>query len=602
MMQMPQVPVGSTAGQVQVTPQAGTSVNIAILDIKDFPSEVAPTNELFSEFSMMDGTSLFECQGLMKQTGIDLMNCPLTVVLQLRIRRRMKQGPVVLWHVVLPLPLISKHLMNPPHEWETWIGLFPNTQELAAHPAEAMFTQAVHLISRPEYPKLRLRFTYHNPQLQAQALAQQQQEEQESRRRKEQTEQVGRAQFQDIHKLMSAVRSTGANSSASAAAAAAAAASPAPPNAGPVKAVATPVATPSQVDPLRDTHAVAVTIPATLPPGQTANPPVPGQPGSVQPAAPPTTTQPIGQTGARPAQPMPGQPRVAQPTAPVALSQPAGDAGYPIPPATSATAPPSMTAAGHREDALREERLRDALAGSLRFVNDMRVAMVSQAAKLPQGGELPALPPQLDTMEVLAGTQSASSLDSHCQQLKQSLQAILAASSSSQATPKAGADVESTLVEGLRMALMGRLEDADDKDVATSSSVRERFPQFWEACREVSAVVRERRSMVEQQHRTQEQCRYLQDQCTRLTQEREQLSKEKSEKENQSDTVTRSETQKQFEKLLNQQRQALQMNFDTETKTLRQQLEEMRRNAQDRESEVTQLRAQLGDFMKSRQK
>merc|ERR1719183_1427496 len=108
----------------------------------------------------------------------------------------MPQGAIVLWHVVLPLPFISQYLITPPHEWETWIGLFSNTQSLETHSPDMMFTQALHLISRPEFPKMRLRFTYHNPELQAQALAIQEHQEQESRRRKEQTEQVGRAQFQ----------------------------------------------------------------------------------------------------------------------------------------------------------------------------------------------------------------------------------------------------------------------------------------------------------------------------------------------------------------------------------------------------------------------
>jgi len=136
-----------------------------------------------------------------KATGIDLMNCPLNVILKLRVRRKSSTGAMILWHVVLPLPLISKYLLNPPHEWETWIGLFPNTQVLEAHPADHMFTQAVHLISRPEFPKLRLRFTYHNPELQERLSAQREMQEQESQRRKEFTQKMGRAQFEEIQKL-----------------------------------------------------------------------------------------------------------------------------------------------------------------------------------------------------------------------------------------------------------------------------------------------------------------------------------------------------------------------------------------------------------------
>mmetsp|Transcript_92513 Transcript_92513/g.205578 ORF Transcript_92513/g.205578 Transcript_92513/m.205578 type:complete len:460 (-) Transcript_92513:46-1425(-) len=193
--QAPQAP------PTQAQPQADTSVNIAILESKDFPSDVAPVEELFSEFAMADGRPLFECPSLLKLRGIDLMNCPLDVLLKLRVRRRMPAGPLVLWHVVLPLPIISKYLLQPPHEWETWIGLFPNTQSLEAHAPEMMFTQSVHLISRPEFPKLRLRFTYHNQELQAQLSAQLEMQQQESKRREELTQQAGRQAFEEIHKL-----------------------------------------------------------------------------------------------------------------------------------------------------------------------------------------------------------------------------------------------------------------------------------------------------------------------------------------------------------------------------------------------------------------
>jgi len=186
--------------------QAGSSLNIAIQDSKDFPGDVAQAQDLYSEFTMADGRGLFECPGLVKATGIDLMNCPLTFVLKLRVRRRLQQGTVVLWHVVLPLPLISKYLLQPPHEWETWIGLFPNTQSLEAYPPETMFTQAVYLINRPDFPKLRLRFTYHNPELQAQMSAQNEAQQQESRRRQELCEKVGRQQFEEIHKLTRGLR------------------------------------------------------------------------------------------------------------------------------------------------------------------------------------------------------------------------------------------------------------------------------------------------------------------------------------------------------------------------------------------------------------
>mmetsp|Transcript_55432 Transcript_55432/g.124607 ORF Transcript_55432/g.124607 Transcript_55432/m.124607 type:complete len:431 (-) Transcript_55432:18-1310(-) len=198
--QQPHGGLSSTAAPLAPagTPQeASTSVNIAVLDAKDFPAEIAPTNDLYTEFVLADGSVLFKCPHLVKASGIDLMNCPLNLVLKLLVK--MKTTPTMaLWHVVLPLPTISKSLTIPPFEWETWIGLFPNTQNLEQHPADTMFAQAVHLISRPDFPKLRLRFSYHNPQLQEQLVSQQRQKEEQSRRRVEETQKFGKAEFEEL--------------------------------------------------------------------------------------------------------------------------------------------------------------------------------------------------------------------------------------------------------------------------------------------------------------------------------------------------------------------------------------------------------------------
>lgn len=205
MQQQQMVPSQPPQMVLQHDQTAGTSLNVAIHDAKDFPADITP--ELYSELAMADGRALFECPSLVKATGIDLMNCPLTVVLKLRVRRRMPpQDAMILWHVVLPLPVIGKYLLQAPHEWETWIGLFPYAQNLEAYDPSTMFTQSMHLISRPDAPKLRLRFTYHNPQLQAQISAQCEMQQQETRRRMELTQQVGRAQFEEIHKLTRTLR------------------------------------------------------------------------------------------------------------------------------------------------------------------------------------------------------------------------------------------------------------------------------------------------------------------------------------------------------------------------------------------------------------
>jgi len=174
------------------------SVNIALQDSKDFPAEIAPVQELYSELTTSEGQMLFECPALLKPTGIDLMNCPLDVVLRLRVRRRLPTGAMVLWHTVLPFNVIARYLIQPPHEWETWLGLLPNTQSLEMHPPDVIFTQCVHLISRAEFPKLRIRFAYHNPELKAQTQIRRQSEQELQQRRKELSESFGQQAFQEL--------------------------------------------------------------------------------------------------------------------------------------------------------------------------------------------------------------------------------------------------------------------------------------------------------------------------------------------------------------------------------------------------------------------
>jgi len=180
------------------------SVNIGLQDSKDFPADIAPIQELYSELCTSEGGMLFECPGLLKPTGIDLMNCPLDVVLKLRVRRRLPtgQGAMVLWHTLLPLNVIARYLMEPPHEWETWLGLLPNTQALEMYPPETIFTQCVHLISRADFPKLRIRFSYHNPELMAQTAMRRQNEQAVYQRRQKVSESFGQQAFQDIGTLL----------------------------------------------------------------------------------------------------------------------------------------------------------------------------------------------------------------------------------------------------------------------------------------------------------------------------------------------------------------------------------------------------------------
>jgi len=504
--------------------QVSTSVNIAILDSKDFPSDVAPVQELYSEFAMSDGRILFECPGLVKATGIDLMNCPLNVILKLRVRRKIATGTMVLWHVVLPLPQISKYLLNPPHEWETWLGLFPNTQILEAHPPDHMFTQSVHLISRPEFPKLRLRFTYHNPELQEKLMAQRELQEQESQKRKEFTQKMGRAQFEEIQKLTRTARDSGNPSG-------------------------------------RDSPSLRS-----------------GNASSASASGPIIARSANGHHGDS-----------ANSFMPIAVNAPD-----------------------------EHERLRETLDTTLKFMQSVQQMLTQHSRSGSVGSLAPQPPPLLTSAEVMSSSAPTSLVEAHCAQLQRCLLYQQSAPTNHAAHRSGRGDAgeaEPTLTEGLRMALMGMLEDADSAKVprtATNLSsassdqltlIQSQFPALWDAYREVSAVAKERAglleevaslakeraTLVEHQRKLQEHMNGLQQECVehRAQQQREHSAP--------AEAVQQAESKKQFEKLLAQQRQALQLGFDAEMRELRQQFEEMRRTLQDRDREVAQMREQFGD-------
>jgi len=510
------VAAGQQAAPAQAQDQASSSVNIAILDSQDFPSEVAPAQELYSEFAMADGRVLFECTALVKSTGIDLMNCPLNMILKLRVRRRASAGAMVLWHVVLPLPIISKYLLSPPYEWETWIGLFPNTQMLEALPPDQMFTQAVHLISRPEFPKLRLRFTYHNRALQEKLSAQREMQEQETQRRREVTQKMGRAQFEEIQKLTRTARSAGS---------------------------------PSEHDtpPRQSSNASAAAI-------------VPGQIGSMS------------------------------------------GSSQQIDCATVAVTVPNE-----------EERLREALFSALRFTQGVQQMVAQPTNNGPAGAHAPPPPPPLNTMEVMSSSSPASLIDPYCEQLRRCLlhQHSSAPSPGSQLTgPCGGREVESMLTEGLRMALMGMLQESDSTAIPRTAtnlsdessdqlmSIRGRFPTLWDAYREVSAVAKDRARLLEEVTSFAKERATLVEQQRRLQEHVNALRQESAEHEQQrtsSEASQQAETKKQFEKLLAQQRQALQLGFDTEMRELKQKLEETKRSLKDCDKEAANTRTQFGD-------
>lgn len=129
-------------------------LNISIVDSKHF----LEPEHLFTELATSDGCVLFECASLLKANGIDLMNCPLQISLKIFVRRR-DEGTPILHHMVLPLAVISKQVLQPPHEWETWVGLLPSNNSLEVCAPSDMFAHAViNLLADKTSPKLRLKF------------------------------------------------------------------------------------------------------------------------------------------------------------------------------------------------------------------------------------------------------------------------------------------------------------------------------------------------------------------------------------------------------------------------------------------------------------
>ena len=125
-------------------------LRISIVDSKHFSEE-----DLFTELATNEGCVLFECESLLKAGGVDFMDCPLQICLKIFVRRRLKDEAPMLYHMVLPLAVISKHFLQPPHEWETWVGLLPSNSSLDICAPGDMFAHAViNLLADKTSPKL----------------------------------------------------------------------------------------------------------------------------------------------------------------------------------------------------------------------------------------------------------------------------------------------------------------------------------------------------------------------------------------------------------------------------------------------------------------
>lgn len=380
----------------------------------------------------------------------------------------MPQGPVILWHVVLPLPLIKKYLVNPPHVWETWIGIFPNTQCLEAHPAETMFTQAVHLISMPEYPKLRLKFTYNNPEIQAQASAELEAREQEMRRRQEEANRQGQNVFADVFQLTKAMRASSLNERVGEASC----------------GVSTSLSAASGPN-----------MPAASGPHMTGM--VAGSAGGV--LADITAVGSRGDAATRGAAAFAAD-------HPSLLSLAHGCAGLgdqdvmPTPPR------PTLSSKG---SGTKVEIDRQQLFSYCKFLNKVGEIIVEKWSSDPNA--FPTPPRALDSARFQDGTIDSAILQAHLTQLADCIRAL--SSRESHGTQQHPSEFDKELSEGLRMALMGLLTDDQSGDAtakiprtstnlsASSNdnlvSIQQSFPQLWVAYREVSALAKERSTLLE---------------------------------------------------------------------------------------------------------
>ena len=162
-------------------------------------------------------------------------------------------------------------------------------------------------------------------------------------------------------------------------------------------------------------------------------------------------------------------------------------------------------------------------------------------------------------------------------------------------------EAERLLTDGLQMALMGMLDDADDAKLLRTAasyeqlgSIQTRFPSLWEAFREVSSIAKERAGLIE---RVSTLTRGEQGSTNGMvppvpaaapTVPQDALPATPASTSASLEALQHTDT----EELLTQQRGVM--------ASLRQQLEETRRLAQEREDEQSQLRTHLSELTRQR--
>lgn len=174
-------------------------VQLQVVEDKDFPNP----DELFTEIYTSQGIA--ECviyTGDKIRVSGGVHRFPLWGELRLRIRHRHLPGCPVLWYLIVPLGPVRRSLEAPPFEWDGWIGVWPVSQDLEAWGADVAFEQAIHLISKKEVPKLRLRLQYQD-NLQAQRIRQEKDAQQKKDNEREHGEVYGQQRFKELQQLRS---------------------------------------------------------------------------------------------------------------------------------------------------------------------------------------------------------------------------------------------------------------------------------------------------------------------------------------------------------------------------------------------------------------
>jgi len=133
--------------------------------------------QLFTAISA--GFGRFECDRLLKPSGVELMNLPHSANIEISVLRRCpgntEQPKQLLYHGLVSLGAVFPHLARtgglavpgeepPQNSWESWLGLFSSEQNLKAQSPERLFQRCQEMgSSSARFPRLLVRMQYLPP-------------------------------------------------------------------------------------------------------------------------------------------------------------------------------------------------------------------------------------------------------------------------------------------------------------------------------------------------------------------------------------------------------------------------------------------------------